>query len=1293
MHNPSAREIERETAALRDIRRRSGQAGPGAIPLDPDLPPNGPGGSASAGGYWDNYTGPPQRRPSARLRPQEDPTPSQDVDDVPDDPSHLFWVPAHLHPEIAPAEFRAFLKEHTAASPDGAMPISRSLSTSSSLGRKKSLLSKQYTPSANDHVEDERPPVSVKRNRSSIYSTAGPQLTISDLQKLEQLAEEAAASDDPSKLRKVLRRSLSLNVAPSFIDAMDDIPSTVDEADEPIIVPRPGQILRRTARTKIRKPGLVGDGGGHRFGPSRRGGRVGGKADTDVASDSGHESASEHRHSLDKSYEQNDRPLSYADEAFILDAYGDRRDSMASASSSLEDDDLASSQSHSTAPTSAPQSKSHESSGQRPISPPTAPAEGPLSPPRGQPTVRRVSPPQPEEPQPQYQPEPPQHPQLHHPSPQRHGHLEVPGQSETRSGPNRSPSPGSASDVGTGRAGAHSSTSPDPFRRSPSAPPQTGGADSSPSAYTPPVPSPAPSIKSTKSEKGREKGKKGLLEGILGGGKEKKKEKDAGFFGSLFGGGKKKQEEPESKGGLLSGAGPAAAAALLGASKSSKNQVRPPSPNLTNNYSRYPIHVERAVYRLSHIKLANPRRPLYEQVLISNLMFWYLGIINKVTPPGPAANNNQVAAGGAGSPTSEGGAGAGEDGEKAERDRQERERAEMEEKERVERERLEREQRERDMREKEQRERAEKEGRKRGTLVKNVTPPGGQPRRAEMPVRGPQYDVQHRIMEQEQGNAGAYGRGPPPMGRGPATGGPPQQRGPQHPPNQGYPQQQPGNYQQFSPSLPPGAMPPPSNGGPEQWLGSATNSRESPYAAAAGGPGRSRSPPQQKSPPPGVGRSTSANANAGGPPPNYGRPSSAGGPTNGGQWGAQQQQRRGPSPQPPPGERRRRNSSGGDDVPLGQWQQQQQQQQYRGGPIPDLKKLEAGETSSAAALGNVIDGIESLELSTRPDPTVEAAPRPLFDLLPDELVVAILTAFVTSYIEPSNQHKAPSRVLRVSKRIHAIAIGTPHLWKTIVVDADLDLLRLGPYLPRATAIHIYIYGRFERETNLLLDQIRILSIRGYDWKSLNIRASNHRIARVLLSQVPPYTPNLQSLIIRSNRPASITTFFVCPKLETLIIKEAHLDWRKTVITSLRHLEVVFRQLNDAVWSSFETFLRSNAAQLQHLSIRFGETVQGRPTNSPIRLGSLDTLRIADMSGEIVLPLLSSLELPRLRVLQLSGDGSGWPSWNPEEKEFKLVEEFNLHDLLCGEEVLVSLVKGLPGLRRVSLRTEGVRPSQ
>lgn len=45
-------------------------------------------------------------------------------------------------------------------------------------------------------------------------------------------------------------------------------------------------------------------------------------------------------------------------------------------------------------------------------------------------------------------------------------------------------------------------------------------------------------------------------------------------------------------------------------------------------YNRYPLHIERAIYRLSHLKLANPRRPLAQQVLLSNFMYAYLNLIN-----------------------------------------------------------------------------------------------------------------------------------------------------------------------------------------------------------------------------------------------------------------------------------------------------------------------------------------------------------------------------------------------------------------------------------------------------------------------------------------------------------------------------------------------------------------------------------------------------------------------------------------------------------------------------------------
>lgn len=189
---PSELEILREVETLRDIKRRStAQSGV----LDPDLPDVSSDSSSSAG-YWDNSSS------SSHGEGSDESASSSD------DPFHLFWVPARLHPEIAPAEFREFLKEHAR---DGAA-LGRSNSVASSLGRKKSMLSRQYNPAEKDEVEDEKVmPV----RRRSVYSNQGPQLTIKDLQKLEELAEEASESHDSSKLRSVLRRSLSLNISPS----------------------------------------------------------------------------------------------------------------------------------------------------------------------------------------------------------------------------------------------------------------------------------------------------------------------------------------------------------------------------------------------------------------------------------------------------------------------------------------------------------------------------------------------------------------------------------------------------------------------------------------------------------------------------------------------------------------------------------------------------------------------------------------------------------------------------------------------------------------------------------------------------------------------------------------------------------------------------------------------------------------------------------------------------------------------------------------------------------------------
>lgn len=77
------------------------------------------------------------------------------------------------------------------------------------------MLSRQYQPSAGDNVEEERPPLPTPRPLSIYGGRSGEKgLTLEDLQKLEQLVDEAGEDDDPENMRNLLRRSLSMNVAP-----------------------------------------------------------------------------------------------------------------------------------------------------------------------------------------------------------------------------------------------------------------------------------------------------------------------------------------------------------------------------------------------------------------------------------------------------------------------------------------------------------------------------------------------------------------------------------------------------------------------------------------------------------------------------------------------------------------------------------------------------------------------------------------------------------------------------------------------------------------------------------------------------------------------------------------------------------------------------------------------------------------------------------------------------------------------------------------------------------------------
>lgn len=112
------------------------------------------------------------------------------------------------------------------------------------------------------------------------------------------------------------------------------------------------------------------------------------------------------------------------------------------------------------------------------------------------------------------------------------------------------------------------------------------------------------------------------------------KDKDSGIFSSFFGGGKKKGEIREAVGKKLS---------------SHNLSPDPPhrilQPDVDYSWTRFSILEERAIYRMAHIKLANPRRALHSQVLLSNFMYSYLAKVQQMHPqiqiPQAAAQKQQ----------------------------------------------------------------------------------------------------------------------------------------------------------------------------------------------------------------------------------------------------------------------------------------------------------------------------------------------------------------------------------------------------------------------------------------------------------------------------------------------------------------------------------------------------------------------------------------------------------------------------------------------------------------------------
>ncbi|PWY78324.1 hypothetical protein BO70DRAFT_62209 [Aspergillus heteromorphus CBS 117.55] len=103
---------------------------------------------------------------------------------------------------------------------------------------------------------------------------------------------------------------------------------------------------------------------------------------------------------------------------------------------------------------------------------------------------------------------------------------------------------------------------------------------------------------------------------------EAKKDKESGLFSSIFGGGRKKS------GGDSGHHHKKSASRNL----SPDPPVRELRPDVDYAWTRFSILEERAIYRMAHIKLANPRRALYSQVLLSNFMYSYLAKVQQMHP-------------------------------------------------------------------------------------------------------------------------------------------------------------------------------------------------------------------------------------------------------------------------------------------------------------------------------------------------------------------------------------------------------------------------------------------------------------------------------------------------------------------------------------------------------------------------------------------------------------------------------------------------------------------------------------
>lgn len=210
----------------------------------------------------------------------------------------------------------------------------------------------------------------------------------------------------------------------------------------------------------------------------------------------------------------------------------------------------------------------------------------------------------------------------------------------------------------------------------------------------------------------------------------------------------------------------------------------------------------------------------------------------------------------------------------------------------------------------------------------------------------------------------------------------------------------------------------------------------------------------------------------------------------------------------------------------------------------------------------------------------------LFNLLPSELVSAILFKVFAAYHSSLEQHRAPARLARICRRFRDIVYESPVLWTTVVIYYDLELRHLPVYLTRSGEMPLHIEthlpgGPFHGEE--IKESIAPVLAQSHRWKSLTARGDLFLTESSLINLVPPSLPMPQLSRLSLSLPYPSNEFAVkCsvppyPGLRALDISDFYIDPQSISVTSLQELILKIEITNPDIWGSLSTLLHSNPA--------------------------------------------------------------------------------------------------------------------